>query len=96
MAAYKARGEKKVTLSDPYLSFSSSDLQITIAKYLQLSSRKLDAVIAHDINMQWEVFEQIFNDMPILSHYYLIDQKNSTLLHSRLDTKYLRQVFKIS
>jgi hypothetical protein len=42
------------------------------------------------------VYEKIINDMDILSHYYLIDASDHTLLHSKVDPKYLKQVFSIS
>jgi hypothetical protein len=46
--------------------------------------------------MQWDVFQDVIDDMDILSHYYLIDQNDSTIMHSSLDTKYLKQVYSIS
>ena len=34
--------------------------------------------------------------MDIVSHYYLINTKDQTILHSKVNPKYLKQVFSIS
>ena len=73
------RNQEKIILSEPYLAQDLSVAYITFSKFIQLTDRNLDGVAAVDINISWNVYREIMEDMGILSHTYVVDMKGNTV-----------------
>lgn len=91
MKAVKEKADGKVTLIPPYLADDKSVVYVTLSKYFLLNGK--DSVASVDVNLQWEVYSQIIEDMDFLSHYFIVDVNANSLIHSKINPKYLRGIF---
>jgi len=57
---------------------------VTFSKYVPVSTGDRDAVIAVDMNFNWEVYKEIASDMEILSHYFIVDLEGMCIQHSKI------------